>query len=137
MAASSAADSVPSVDRALNLLELLGSTATGLNLSMISRRLNIPKSSAHYLVTTLLKRNLVWFSADRRVYTLGIPSPFFAKVSCAESELKAFCSPYIEALTKKLGITVQVGIREGSEARIIDRSEIPGIEAGFVGRPPF
>ena len=79
MGTSSAAGSVPSVDRALNLLELLASTATGLNLSMISRRLNIPKSSAHYLVTTLLKRNLVWLSADRRVYTLGMRVRFSRK----------------------------------------------------------
>ncbi|MGH9404037.1 MAG: IclR family transcriptional regulator [Terriglobia bacterium] len=127
--------SVPSVDRALNLIELLASTTAGLNLSMISRKLNIPKSSAYYLVTTLLKRNLVRRSPDRRVYSLGTLAPSFAKINRAESDLKKFCSPYIQSLSNKLGMTAQLGIREGAEARIIDRSEMAGPRLdSWVGR---
>lgn len=127
--------SVPSVDRALNLLELLASTNGGLNLSMISRRLNIPKSSAYYLVTTLAKHNFVRRSPDRRFYLLGTHAPSSAKVSRAESDLKKLCSPYIQSLSKKLVMTAQVGVREGAEARIIDRSELPGLRLdSWVGR---
>lgn len=127
--------SVPSVDRALNLIELLASTSAGLNLSMISKKLNIPKSSAYYLVTTLAKRNLVRRSADRRVYSLGTLAPSFAKINRAESDLRDFCSPYIESLSKRLGMTAQLGIQEGAEARIIDRSEMPGPRLdSWVGR---
>lgn len=126
---------VPSVDRALNLLELLASSTIGLKLSMISRRLNIPKSSAHYLLTTLAKRNLVRRDADRRVYSLGIQSQFFGRVSDAEPELKAICSPFIQSLSKELALTAQVGIREGNEVRIVDRSEVPGSKLdSWVGR---
>jgi len=41
---------VPSVDRALDLLELLAVSDRGLTLSDVSRALHIPKSSAHYLL---------------------------------------------------------------------------------------
>lgn len=127
--------SVPSVDRALNLLDLLASTSAGLNLSMISRKLNIPKSNAYYLVTTLAKRNFVRRSPDRRVYLLGTLAPSFAKSSRAEADLKKLCSPYIQSLSKKLGMTAQIGVLEGAEARIIERSELPGPRLdSWVGR---
>jgi DNA-binding IclR family transcriptional regulator len=127
--------SIPSVDRALNLLELLASTSAGFNLSMISRKLNIPKSSAYYLVTTLAKRNLVRRSPRGRVYSLGTDALGFARMNPAELDLKIFCSPYVQSLSKKLGITAQFGIREGAEARIIDRSETHGLRLdSWVGR---
>jgi DNA-binding IclR family transcriptional regulator len=126
---------VPSVDRALNLLELLASASAGMTITAISRRLSIPKSSAYYLVTTLAKRNFVRRKAGQRLYFLGTNTPPFTKNAAAESDLKQLCSPHIQALSHKLGMVAQVGIREGSEVRIIDRSEIPGLRLdSWVGR---
>lgn len=126
---------VPSVDRALNLLELLASAPVGMSLSMISRRLEIPKSSAYYLVTTLAKRNFVRRSAGQHVYSLGTNTMPFAPDTCAESDLKQICSPYIQALSQKSGMVAQIGIRERAEVRIVDRSEIPGLRLdSWVGR---
>jgi DNA-binding IclR family transcriptional regulator len=126
---------VPSVDRALDLLELLACSNTGLSLSMISRRLNIPKSSAYYLVTSLARRNCVRRSADRRSYSLGTDAPGFRKLGDAESDLKALCSPHLEALSKKLGMPAQLGTRDGGEVRIITRTPMPGLKLdSWVGR---
>lgn len=126
---------VPSVDRALNLLELLASASTGMTLTTISRRLSIPKSSAYYLVTTLAKRNFVRRKAGQHLYILGTNAPPFTANADVESDLKQICSPHIQALSRKLGMVAQVGIREGSEVRIIDRSEIPGLRLdSWVGR---
>ena len=126
---------VPSVDRALDLLELLASANTGMSLSVISRRLNIPKSSAYYLVTSLARRNCVWRSPDRRVYSLGTDAPGFLKACDAESELKTLCAPHLEALSKSLGMPAQIGMREGGEVRIIARTQMPGLKLdSWVGR---
>jgi IclR family transcriptional regulator, KDG regulon repressor len=126
---------VPSVDRALSLLELLASASAGLTLTTISRRLSIPKSSAYYLVTTLARRNFVRRKAGQRLYFLGTNTPPFIKNAAAESDLKKLCASHIRALSHKLGMVAQVGIREGSEVRIIDRSEIPGLRLdSWVGR---
>lgn len=126
---------VPSVDRALKLLDLLGSAATGLSLSMISRRLGIPKSSAYYLVTTLAKRNLVQRNADRRVYSLGGCAPALGTNAHIGPDLKGVCSPHLQFLSKRLGMTAQVGVLEGAEARIVDRSELAEFRLdSWVGR---
>ena len=135
MVLSSNRKAVPSVDRALNLLELLASASAGMTLTTISRRLSIPKSSAYYLVTTLAKRNFVRRKAGEHLYFLGTNTPSFATNADAESDLKQLCSPHIKALSRRLGMVAQVGIREGSEVRIIDRSEIPGLRLdSWVGR---
>lgn len=135
MGIRAAHNAVPSVDRAFNLLELLASAPAGMSLSMISRRLDIPKSSAYYLVTTLAKRNFVKRSAGGHFYSLGTSTMPLPTGVCAESELKQICSAYIQSLSRRLGMVAQIGIREGAEVRIIDRSEIPGVRLdSWVGR---
>ena len=47
------------MDRALSLFELLAHSQTGLTLSEVSRKLRIPKSTAHYLIHTLETRGYV------------------------------------------------------------------------------
>jgi hypothetical protein len=96
---------VPSVDRALNLLDLLASSPCGMNLTTISRRLNIPKSSAYYLLTTLAKRNFVRRSPDGRLYSLAIEVSPFMDVTSQESGLKSLCAPFIRSLSKSLRMT--------------------------------
>ena len=51
--------SVPVLARALNVLELLGSSSNGLTLPDVARRLQIPKSSAHCILLTLLRQDFV------------------------------------------------------------------------------
>jgi IclR family KDG regulon transcriptional repressor len=126
---------VPSVDRALNLLELLASASAGMTLTAISRKLAIPKSSAYYLVTTLAKRNFVRRKAGQHVYFIGTNTTPFVTNTDAESDLKQLCSPFIQAVSRKLVMVAQIGIRDGSEVRIIERSEIPGLRLdSWVGR---
>src|SRR5439155_14795858 len=62
---------IPSVDRALDLFERLTTSHGGMTLSEISRKLKIPKSTAHYLIKTLASRGYVQCSPDGRNYSLG------------------------------------------------------------------
>jgi hypothetical protein len=48
--------SVPAVERALSIMELLAFVRHGLTLPELSRRLELPKSSAHCLLVTLERR---------------------------------------------------------------------------------
>lgn len=60
--------SVKSATRVLDLLEMLASAADQVGVSEISRRLAIPKSSAHMLLATLESRGYVIGDADRRFH---------------------------------------------------------------------
>ena len=61
-----------SVERALQILECLDSSRRGLNISEISRKLNIPKSSAHVIIVTLQRLGYVQKREESLNYMLGL-----------------------------------------------------------------
>ena len=52
--------SVPSVQRTLDVLEVISRSKMGLTLSELAHQLNLPKSSAHCLVLTLQRRGYLY-----------------------------------------------------------------------------
>jgi hypothetical protein len=59
-----------SVRRAFEILELLGRSPQGWNISELSRKLSMPKSTTFVLLSTL--ENLGYVSRSSRNYTLGL-----------------------------------------------------------------
>jgi IclR family KDG regulon transcriptional repressor len=112
---------VPSVDRALNLLEMVELSEQGLTLSEVSRKLGIPPSSAHYLIRSLVMRGYLERKPCGRGYTLGLRAANFARLPSAKLLLKEFCSPFLQVLAEEVGLTAQVGVLDGAEALVIDR----------------
>ena len=68
----SAVQNANSVERALAILECLDSSRRGLNISELSRKLHIPKSSTHVIVLTLERMGYVQKREDSLNYTLGL-----------------------------------------------------------------
>src|SRR5215471_11427416 len=60
------------VERALLVLEALDSSRRGLNISELSRRLRIPKSSTHVIVLTLERLGYIQKHVDSLNYKLGL-----------------------------------------------------------------
>src|ERR1700760_718138 len=79
---------LPAVDRAMNLLELLGSSGRGLTLSELSRKLSIPKSTTYYLVYTLVTRGYIQRTGSGH-YSLGFRFADVASASTAGLKLKS------------------------------------------------
>jgi IclR family transcriptional regulator, KDG regulon repressor len=127
---------VPSVDRALDLLELLALSDHGLTLSEVSRKLQIPRSSAHYLIQSLACRGYLERNPAGRDYVLGLRVANFAHSVAARSQLKMISSPYLRDIVKESGLTAQLGVLDGAEALVIDRVDAPtGMQLdSWVGR---
>ncbi len=111
---------VPSVDRALDLLELLARSGRSLRFSDLSRKLRIPKSSLHYLIQNLASRGYLEREPNGRGYLLGLCVTNFANAEIVKSQLNMVCSRYLEKLTTKLGLTAAVGVLDGTEGLVID-----------------
>lgn len=62
---------VQSVDRALVLLETLAESSGGLSLSELSRRVDLPTSTAHRLLTTLQMRGFVAHEPQSSRWVIG------------------------------------------------------------------
>jgi DNA-binding IclR family transcriptional regulator len=127
---------VPALERALSLFELLSQARRGLSLSEISRRLGIPKSSAHLIVTTLERRGYLQRNTQTGHFCFGLKLVSLTRTAMASLDLREVARPFLLDLSKRTGLTVHLAVLEGSEAVIIDKIEAPGLlkVATWVGR---
>jgi DNA-binding IclR family transcriptional regulator len=116
---------VPAVDRAFDVLEILGRSGRGLTLTELSREVGIPKSTTHYLIYTLVARGYVQRSPGSRQYSLGLRAFDFATAGVAELQLRRISSPHIQALARRLRLTVQTAVLKAGEGVIIDKADSP------------
>jgi IclR family acetate operon transcriptional repressor len=123
-------DGAPAVTRALDLLETLGRSGQGLTLSELSRRLNIPKSTTHYLITTLCARGYLQRIPWTRQYSLGVRAFDFTPNGVAELRLRQFCAPKIRSLADKVRNGVQVAVLKGDEGMALDRATAEPLALG-------
>lgn len=127
---------VPSVSRALAILELLAQSRRGLTLSDISRKLALPKSSVHLLVRTL---ELMGYLKNNRVngkYHFGLKLVSLSHTALENLDLREQARPFLQDLMLETGLTVHMAILEDAEAVIIEKVEAPGMLrlATWVGR---
>ncbi len=127
---------LPAVDRALSLLELLAHSQTGLTLSEVSRKLRIPKSTAHYLIHTLETRGYVQYGCHGRHISPGLRLSDLADPSRATSHLALVITPFLSEAAQRLKLTATGTVLLGAEAVIIGKYGCPGdpIGGAWVGR---
>src|SRR5579859_7787029 len=63
--------SVPVLARALQMLEVIAASRNGIALPEIARKLNMPRSSAHCILLTLLRQGYLTRSERTRRYVFG------------------------------------------------------------------
>jgi DNA-binding IclR family transcriptional regulator len=114
---------LPAVDRAISLFELLANSQQGLTLSELSRKLNIPKSTTHYLIHTLVTRGYVQRGSDGRHYLLGLRLADVASANPVELNLRALAMPYLRQMAARFNLTATATVQRGAEAVIIAKVE--------------
>lgn len=127
---------LPAVDRALSLLELLANSQTGLTLSEVSRKLCIPKSTAHYLIHTMATRGYIQHACDGRRISLGLRLSDIADSNRARSQLASFIMPFLRQAAQRLNLTAIGAVLLGPEGVIIGKYGCPNDPGwgAWVGR---
>jgi DNA-binding IclR family transcriptional regulator len=127
---------LPAVDRALSLFELLAKSQTGLTLSEVSRKLGIPKSTAHYLIHTLATRGYIQHGSDGRHISLGLRLSDLADLNRARSHLVSVITPFLREAAQRLNLTAIGTVLLGAEGVIIGKCGCPNDPGGgaWVGR---
>ena len=133
---ASKADSVPSVERALTVLELLTQSKKGLSISEVSRHLALPKSSIHLILTTLERRGYLRRNSQTGKYQFGLKLVSLSRTAIESLELREEAKPFLESLMRKTGLTVHMAILERNEAVIIEKVQPLGLIqlATWIGR---
>ena len=114
---------VPSLDKALCILELLTRSRAGLTLPDLVDRSGLAKSSVHYLLVTLERRGYVHRNERAGRYMLGAKLFSLANSALQGLELRQKCAPHLAALRMRTGLTVHLGILEQTEAVLISKHD--------------
>jgi DNA-binding IclR family transcriptional regulator len=128
--------SVPSIERALSVLQCLGESKRGFSISEIGRRLKIPKSSAHLILTTLERRGFLQKNTQTGRYHFGLQLVSLSRSALENLDLREEARPFLRCLMQECGLPVHMAVLERDEAVIIEKVEAPGLVrlASWIGR---
>ena len=128
--------SVPSIERALSVLQCLGHSKRGFSISEIGRRLKIPKSSAHLILTTLERRGFLQKHTQTGRYHFGLQLVSLSRSAIENLDLREEARPFLRSMMQESGLTVHMAVLERDEAVVIEKVEAPGLVrlASWIGR---
>jgi DNA-binding IclR family transcriptional regulator len=121
-------DDSPSVavERALSMLETVAQEPDGLSNAEISRKLEIPKSSASYILRTLEAQGYLNRDANSGKYRVGLKILSLSRGALSGIDVREVALPIMRHLVEKTGLTCHLAILDGPEAVYIEKVEPPG-----------
>jgi DNA-binding IclR family transcriptional regulator len=118
--------SVPVLNRALQMLELIAASRNGLALPDVVRKLNIPKSSAHTILLTLMRQGYLHRSERSRRYVFSSKLLRLANQAVQGLRIREVSMIPLRQLCLNTGFSVHMAILEWPEAVLIAKIDPPG-----------
>jgi DNA-binding IclR family transcriptional regulator len=112
---------VQSVDRAISVMEFLARRGWS-GVTEVANELNIHKSTAYRLLTTLRDRGLVEQDAATEKYRLSFGLVLLASAVRADLDILRCARPVCERLSEQTQETVTVAVLEGDDAVVIHQN---------------
>ena len=113
------------VERALTMLEAVSQEPEGLSNAEISRKLEIPKSSASYILRTLEKQG--YLNRDQSgKYRVGLKILSLSRGALSGIDVREVALPIMRRLMEKTNLTCHLAILDGPEAVYIEKVEPQG-----------
>ena len=118
-----------SVGRALDLLEILGSAeGAGLNVGEIAKQAGISKSTAFLVLQTLVARQFVADirSGTSRVYRLGPALAHLSRLIPVDLNIGQIAAPFLDELMQQTNLTTRLAVLDDGYAVTISQVDPPG-----------
>lgn len=110
---------VPALDRALSILELIAKSRAGLTLPELVEQSNLPRSSVHYLLVTLERRGYLQRNERTSRYLFGTSLVHLSNAAWSGLSLRQEAAPFLSSLARRTQMTVHMAILQGNEAVIV------------------
>ncbi len=133
---------VPSIDRAVQILEILSNSPNGVSLAELSQKTKIPKSTLFRILFTMQRYSIVNEDRERKVFTLGMKLIYWGNAAHEKIDLKSIAHPHLVSLSYETKESFYLAVLDDDtkEVIIIDRVDTPevwGIVARLGTRSPF
>jgi DNA-binding IclR family transcriptional regulator len=115
-----------SVERALSIFELVAQRSGGFTNSEISRRLEIPKSSASYILRVLDQRGYLQRDTDSGKYRLGLKLLGLAQSAMTGIDVREASMPVLAELVEQTRLNAHLAILDRGEVVYVAKAEAPG-----------
>jgi IclR family transcriptional regulator, KDG regulon repressor len=116
--------SVQTLERALDIIELLAVEKEGLGVTEIGNRVGLHKSTVHRLLNSLAERGYIEKEPRYGIYKLGLKIIEISSLYLNKLELKTEALPYLRKLAETVGQPVHLAILRGKEAVYIEKVEV-------------
>jgi DNA-binding IclR family transcriptional regulator len=114
------------VERALAMLEAVAQSAEGLSNAEISRKLEIPKSSASYILRTLENHGYLIRDAESAKYRVGLKILSLSRGALGGLDIRGIALPVMRRLMQHTGLTCHLAVLDGAEAVYVEKVEPEG-----------
>ena len=101
-----------STERVIDMLALLADHPQGLPLSELSRRLELPKSAAHRLLSALVRRGFAVQDEYSQRYRMTVKVAAIGFRFLAASGITEICQPSLDRLAARTGELVRLALVE-------------------------
>lgn len=117
-------DSSTAIGRAFDILEAIARRGDGgMTNSDLSRRLQIPKSSASYILRTLENRGYLQRDQNSGKYSLGLKLLILSRGITADSDARALAKPLLEKFVKETNLSAHLAVLDNGRAVYVERVE--------------
>jgi IclR family transcriptional regulator, KDG regulon repressor len=120
LSGNGAAYTIESVARALTLLELFSTATPDLDLTTISRRAALPKSSAFRYLSALEQLGYIERDAATGTYHLGMKLFQLGQVAVSRLDVRTVARPIMQELARRYQETINLGMLNGQQVLLIE-----------------
>jgi len=109
-----------SLKKAIEVLETLAKSENGMGITQLSKKMNLPKSSIHQILSTFKDARFVEQNPEDKKYRLGLRIFELGNIFQSQLQLRKIAHPYLYDLSRKTNETAYLVILEGSKIVYID-----------------
>ncbi len=120
---SQAQSGVQSIERALDIIEAVAAEESGLNLTEISKRTQLHKSTAYRIIETLTGRGYLAKTQEGN-YRIGLKLIEAVSYYINSLELQTEARPYVAKLSARFGLTSHLGVLDGEYVVYVEKMDV-------------
>lgn len=117
------ADGTASLEKAIDVLEAIGSAPEGLSQTQLSERVTLPRTTMYRIIATLVARGMVRRDPFRKVYRLGFRYLEMVRNAYLMPDLVAAASSELRALRDLTGETSYLAMLDGNQVLSLERCD--------------
>lgn len=118
---------VPAVDRAIRVLELLSSAHHGMSLAQLAVQTKVPKSTMFRILHTLHQHSIIVEDRERKLFSLGMKLLGWGNAALATIDLKTIAHPHLQKLAHETRESFYLALLDHDEVVLVDRADTPEV----------